>query len=70
MRYGNIIAGTAVVKCGFTASVAVQQRRHWDELVNPGDERSYGEYSKMAAVLCRLVADSLPGKTVRLHFIA
>ena len=31
---------------------------------NPGGERLYGEYSKMAAVLCGLVADSLPVKTV------
>ena len=37
---------------------------------NPGDERPYGEYSKMAAVLCGLVADSLPAKTVSERFIA
>ena len=37
---------------------------------NPGGERPYGEYSKMAAVLCGLVSDSFPAKTVSERFVA
>lgn len=40
------------------------------QVANPGGERSYGDYSKMAAVLCGFLADSLPAKTVSEHFIA
>ena len=43
--------------------------RPWTR-ANPGGERPREEYSKMAAVLCGLISDSLSAKTVSECFVA